>query len=76
MLNKGNATLALYSPTGGPPITSFGTISSPVAIVYDPYVHWFYVANATSIAAYSETGTLQTTSFPALSSPTAITVVE
>jgi len=77
VLNKGNSTFSLYAPSGGSAIAGpFGTISSPVAIVYDPYVHWFFVANATSIAAYNESGTLQTTSFPALSSPASITVVE
>jgi hypothetical protein len=73
-----NGTVALYPLTGGTAQTTFSVLSSPTAIVFDPYSLWFYVANASTIKAYSETGTLQTLSgsWSGLSSPSGLTVVQ
>jgi hypothetical protein len=75
---NGNGTVALYALSGGTALTTFSVLSSPTAIVFDPYSLWFYVANASSIKAYSETGTLQTLSgsWSGLSSPSGLTVVQ
>jgi hypothetical protein len=75
---NGNGTVTLYALTGGTARTTFSVLSSPTAIVFDPYSLWFYVANASSIKAYSETGTLQTLSgsWSGLSSPSGLTVVQ
>lgn len=71
--NKGNNAITAYNSSGTQQtISGFSGLSSPTAMLFDPYSKTFYVVNGNTMKAYSESGTAATLSgtFPSLSTAT------